>query len=175
MLRRADAAQPAPPAVARPSRGDAATGGFHLAPDAIVSEREPIWVSYEDAAVLDALLSGALAGRDAATALFLGNELSRAQLAPHAELPECMTLGARGRVLLEPTGEVRDCVLVPPAAAHEGASLISVLSETGAALLGLSAGQRFDWRCPRRGVRALRLLSVSRPLLPLPSLAARPS
>jgi regulator of nucleoside diphosphate kinase len=132
-----------------------------------MSERQPIWVSFEDAAVLRELLARALAGRSAATALFLGNELARAQLAPHAELPECMTLGARGRALLEDSGVVRDLVLVPPDAAHDGASLVSVLSETGAALLGLSAGQRLDWRCPRRGWRALRLLSVSRPPLPL--------
>ena len=132
-----------------------------------MSEREPIWVSFEDAAALDALLARALAGRSAATALFLGNELARARLAPHVELPQCMTLGARGRALLEHSGVVRDCVLVHPRAAHDGAGLISVLSETGAALLGLSAGQRLDWRCPRRGWRALRLLSVSRPLLPL--------
>ena len=133
-----------------------------------MSRQEQIWVSYEDAHAIAALLGGQLAGRRAATALFLGNELARASLAPHAELPHCMTLGARGRALLEHSGEVRDCALVYPGAAHDGASLVSVLSETGAALLGLSAGQRLDWRCPRRGWRALRLLSVSRPALPLP-------
>lgn len=168
MLRRAHPAVDAPRAGTprRPAAASAAAAD-ERAQGAAMSEAAPIWVSFEDAATLQALLAPALAGRAAAAALLLGNELARARLAPHAELPECMTLGARGRALLEPSGAVRDCVLVHPAAAHGGADLVSVLSETGAALLGLSAGQRFEWRSPDGAWRAVRLLAVSRPKLPL--------
>ncbi len=119
-----------------------------------------ITITYEDLAILSALVSQAMAAGRYAAASRLADELHRAHVVEAAQAPQdCLFLHVPGQYLEERSGAVREVTLVP-GRGSAAVGLVSVLSPVGTALLGLSAGQRTGWLDPRGKPRVLRLLRV---------------
>lgn len=120
-----------------------------------------ILLTFEDRQHLAELIASELSAGRYDAVIFLANEISRARTVPAALIPPtCLTLNARGRYLDERSELVRDCTLVLPGRQRASLNMVSVLSDLGAALLGLSVGQRMAWRCRYWGDRSIRLLEV---------------
>lgn len=119
-----------------------------------------IIITHEDLAILSGLIEKAMASGRYAAATRLADELHRAQVVEAARAPrDCLRLNIGGQYLEERSGAVRDIVLVA-GRSSAAVGLVSVLSQVGTALLGLSAGQRIGWLDPRGKPRWLRLLRV---------------
>lgn len=119
-----------------------------------------IIITHEDLAILSGLIEKAMASGRYAAATRLADELHRAQVVEAALAPrDCLRLNIGGQYLEERSGAVRDIVLVA-GRSSAAVGLVSVLSQVGTALLGLSAGQRIGWLDPRGKPRWLRLLRV---------------
>lgn len=120
-----------------------------------------ILITFEDRQRLSELIAAELAAGRYEAVTFLANEINRARTVPAALIPPtCMTLNAHGRYLDERSGLVREGALVLPGQQRASLNMVSVLSDLGAALLGLSVGQRMTWRCRFWGDRSIRLLEV---------------
>jgi len=121
-----------------------------------------IWITTDDQLVVAALLEQALqGGRHLSAAIWLTNELSRARIVPVAQVPpDCMTLYASGRYVDLNTRAIREATLVP-VAGRSLRGVVSVLSENGAALFGLRAGQTIRWRDTYGRARALELVELT--------------
>jgi regulator of nucleoside diphosphate kinase len=89
------------------------------------------------------------------------DEIDRAQVHSRDELPgDVATLGSVVTFVDESTG-VRRCVqIVLPADADIERGSLSIVSQVGAGLIGLSAGQSIDWPCPDGRPRTLRIVDV---------------
>lgn len=121
-----------------------------------------IMITYEDLEILSGVVRVAMEEGRFVAAHRLGNELHRARIVPAAQAPgDCLLLNGAGRYLEEPSGAIRDVVLVA-GRRSPGAGCVSVLSQVGTALIGLSAGQRIGWHDARGRPRALHLLEVRR-------------
>ena len=59
------------------------------------------------------------------------------------------------------TGSTREVVLVYPHEADIERNRISILTPVGAALIGLSVGQRIEFQTPGSGTRSVTVLAVS--------------
>lgn len=119
-----------------------------------------IIITHEDLAILSGLIEKAMASGRYTAATRLADELHRAQVVEAALAPpDCLRLNIGGQYLEERSGAVRDIVLVA-GRSSAAVGLVSVLSQVGTALLGLSAGQRIGWLDPRGKPRWLRLLRV---------------
>ncbi|MBN9436408.1 nucleoside diphosphate kinase regulator [Bosea sp. (in: a-proteobacteria)] len=119
-----------------------------------------IIITHEDLAILSGLIEKAMASGRYTAATRLADELHRAQVVEAALAPQdCLRLNIGGQYLEERSGAVRDIVLVA-GRSSAAVGLVSVLSQVGTALLGLSAGQRIGWLDPRGKPRWLRLLRV---------------
>lgn len=119
-----------------------------------------IIITHEDLTILSGLIEKAMASGRYAAATRLADELHRAQVVEAARAPrDCLRLNIGGQYLEERSGAVRDIVLVA-GRSSAAVGLVSVLSQVGTALLGLSAGQRIGWFDPRGKPRWLRLLRV---------------
>ncbi|MBN9470464.1 MAG: nucleoside diphosphate kinase regulator [Bosea sp.] len=119
-----------------------------------------IIITHEDLAILSGLIEKAMASGRYTAATRLADELHRAQVVEAARAPrDCLRLNIGGQYLEERSGAVRDIVLVA-GRSSAAVGLVSVLSQVGTALLGLSAGQRIGWLDPRGKPRWLRLLRV---------------
>ncbi len=86
-------------------------------------------------------------------------ELSRAELVPSEQIPhDVVTMNSRVLFENETTGERREVQLVFPEDVADGR--ISIFAPVGAALLGLSVGDRLEWPLPSGRSIALRVLAV---------------
>lgn len=120
-----------------------------------------IIVTLDDNRKLTALVQEALHQGNYSAASRLAEELSRARLVPAEEVPhDCLTLNASGVYVDERSKAVREVTLVASRQQRSTFGLMSVLSEVGTALLGLSQGQCISWRDASGGTRAVRLLEV---------------
>ncbi|MCA9577989.1 MAG: nucleoside diphosphate kinase regulator [Polyangiales bacterium] len=120
--------------------------------------RPPIVVTHHDHTRLERLLERA--NYQDSTVEALGDELDRARLVdPHAVPSDVVTMNSRARFRERLSGKVREVTLVfPEDAGVEGR--VSVLTPTGAALLGLSVGQVIEWMGPTGRALQLELLAV---------------
>lgn len=93
---------------------------------------------------------------------FLAREMERAQVvAGDADLRGLVRMGSRVTYRDNRTGEARDIVLVYPHEANIERNRISVLTPVGAALIGLSIGQRIEFQTPGHQTRSITVLNVS--------------
>ena len=89
------------------------------------------------------------------------DEVDRAIVHPRAELPgDVVTLGSTVSYVDESTGTLRRVRLVLPAEADIEDGAVSILTQVGAGLIGLKAGQSIDWPCPDGRPRILRIVEV---------------
>lgn len=94
-------------------------------------------------------------------AQFLAREVDRAMLMDENDLEGVIRMGSKITYRDDATGTSRDIVLVYPHEANSELDRISILTPVGAALIGLSVGQRIDFETPGRRTRGLTVLSVS--------------
>ena len=110
--------------------------------------KPPIHISETDYALI-ASQAMRLEATAPQVAEMLLDEIDRAQVHSRDELPgDVATLGSVVTFVDESTG-VRRCVqIVLPADADIERGSLSIVSQVGAGLIGLSAGQSIDWPCP---------------------------
>jgi regulator of nucleoside diphosphate kinase len=90
------------------------------------------------------------------------DEVERARVLPsHAMPKDVVTIGSEVTFRDEDTGDVETARIVLPQDASIDERRVSVLAPIGAALIGLSVGQRIDWKVGARRVRRLAVLGVS--------------
>lgn len=93
---------------------------------------------------------------------FLAREMERAEIvAGDANLRGVVRMGSRVSYRDDSTGEAREVELVYPHQANIELNRISVLTPVGAALIGLSVGQRIEFQTPGHQTRSLTVLAVS--------------
>ena len=98
-------------------------------------------------------------------AQFLARELERATVADENDLHGVVRMGSKVTYRDDETGASRQIVLVYPHQANIELNRISILTPVGAALIGLSVGQRIAFETPDKRIRGLTVLAVSeRPL-----------
>ncbi len=106
-------------------------------------------------------LSGAIAGREPHLATFLSGEIARATIRDEWDKSGYVSMESLVRFRDNVTREQHSARLVyPRQALSEGDSLLSVLSWTGAALLGLSEGHSIAWQAGNGLMRSLTVLRV---------------
>lgn len=121
----------------------------------------PITVSSRDLVRLEALLESPR-WQNLPGAKALAAELDRAQVKEPEQIgPDLVTMNATVTCVEEVSGREHRLTLSWPDEADAGQGRVSVLAPVGAALLGLSVGQRIDWAGPEGPLR-LRVASVSR-------------
>ncbi|TGN84364.1 nucleoside diphosphate kinase regulator [Bradyrhizobium yuanmingense] len=94
-------------------------------------------------------------------AQFLARELERATIAQESDLSGVVRMGSRVIYRDDGTGSSREIVLVYPHEANLELNQISILTPVGAALIGLSVGQRIEFETPDKRTRGLTVLAVS--------------
>jgi regulator of nucleoside diphosphate kinase len=117
-----------------------------------------------DASLRDRLCRLATQALDASpqVAHHLLDEIDRAELCPASDLPpEVVTIGSRVRYRDPRTRRENVIVLVWPGEADLAAGRVSVLSPIGAALIGLTVGQRIGWSVEHGELRCLEVLDVA--------------
>jgi regulator of nucleoside diphosphate kinase len=93
---------------------------------------------------------------------FLAREMERASVvADEKDLQGVVRMGSKVAYRDDETGVTREVVLVYPHEANIELSRISILTPVGAALIGLSAGQRIEFQTPGSGTRSVTVLAVS--------------
>jgi regulator of nucleoside diphosphate kinase len=118
-----------------------------------------------DAAHADRLahLAEAALDRMPEVASFLLDEIERARVVPATRLPhDAVSIGSWVTFTDRSTGLNRTVQLVYPEDADIGAGRVSVLTPIGAALLGLSPGQRMRWATRTGAPRDLVVTAVGR-------------
>ena len=131
-----------------------------------MSETTPITLLEEEFAKLSALVTSRVTARgaDADAAEQLEAEIERARVVPAREAPrDLVTMNSRVQFKDERTGRTRVVQLVYPADADAAAGRVSVLAPIGAALLGLSVGQRIEWPLPNGATAAVEIIGVEPP------------
>lgn len=93
-------------------------------------------------------------------AQFLARELDRATVAEEHDLRGVVRMGSKV-TYRDDRGASREIVLVYPHEANIALSRISILTPVGAALIGLSVGQRIAFETPDKRIRGLTVLAVS--------------
>lgn len=93
-------------------------------------------------------------------AQFLARELDRATVAEENDLRGVVRMGSKV-TYRDDRGASREIVLVYPHEANIALSRISILTPVGAALIGLSVGQRIAFETPDKSIRGLTVLAVS--------------
>lgn len=94
-------------------------------------------------------------------AQFLARELERATVAQENDLRGVVRMGSKVTYRDDGTGARREIVLVYPHEANIELNRISILTPVGAALIGLSEGQRIEFETPDGRTRGLTVLAVS--------------
>src|SRR5690554_7717468 len=126
-----------------------------------MSELPSIIVAEEDYNRLSTLLERMAGQSDVADGL--EDELSRADLKPLAAMPErVVTMTSLLRFVDEDSGKEQEMMLVYPHEVGDSAHKISILAPAGAAMLGLSIGDRIEWPMKGRKPIHLRVVSVTR-------------
>ncbi len=93
-------------------------------------------------------------------AQFLARELDRATVAEENDLRGVVRMGSKV-TYRDDRGAIREIVLVYPHEANIALGRISILTPVGAALIGLSVGQRIAFETPDKRIRGLTVLAVS--------------
>lgn len=93
-------------------------------------------------------------------AQFLARELERATVTEENDLQGVIRMGSKVTYRDDETGASREIVLVYPHEANIELNQISILTPVGAALIGLSAGQRIEFETPDKRTRGLTVLAV---------------
>ena len=89
------------------------------------------------------------------------DEIDRAEVHSRDELPgDVVTLGSVVTFVDESNGVQRCVQIVLPTDADIELGSLSIASQVGAGLIGLSAGQSIDWPCPDGRPRILRIIDV---------------
>lgn len=94
-------------------------------------------------------------------AQFLARELERATVTEENDLRGVVRMGSKVSYRDDETGASRQIVLVYPHEANIELNRISILTPVGAALIGLSVGQRIAFETPDKRVKGLTVLAVS--------------
>jgi regulator of nucleoside diphosphate kinase len=90
------------------------------------------------------------------------DEVERARVLPSEDMPaDVVTIGSQVTFRDEGTGAVDTVQVVLPHDASIDERRVSVLAPIGAALIGLSVGQRIDWQVVDGRMRRLSVLEVS--------------
>ena len=122
--------------------------------------RPPILLTAQDREQVAALLRDAVPTLEPELALFLGEEIERAETAPENAISLMVGLGCEVKFIDHRAQRMRAGTLVRPDQVA-GERCISVLSPIGSALIGLGPGQSIAWA--HRGVtHALTVLEVRR-------------
>lgn len=112
------------------------------------ADKPAIIISSLDLARLERLLEQP-AHANQPTALRLGDELARANVVPPTQLPpDVVSMNSTVTFVEEISHKEHHLTLVYPKDADAASGRVSVLAPIGAALLGLSIGQRIDWLAP---------------------------
>lgn len=123
-----------------------------------------IVVSDHDHRVVTGLAMSALE-RLPAVAEVLLHEMYRARIVPPTKRPADV-IGIGSEVDYDTdSGQSRTVRLVMPAEADISAGRISILTPVGAALIGLSPGQSFDWTGPSGHAHSLTVKAVRPPVV----------
>ena len=120
----------------------------------------PIHISESDYALIasEAMRLEATAPR---VAEMLLDEIDRAEVHSRDELPgDVVTLGSLVTFVDEGSRVQRRVQIVLPADADIERGSLSIASQVGAGLIGLSAGQSIDWPCPDGRPRILHIVDV---------------
>ena len=94
-------------------------------------------------------------------AQFLARELERATVTKGNDLHGVVRMGSKVTYRDDGTGASRQIALVYPHEANIELNRISILTPVGAALIGLSVGQRIAFETPDKRVRNLTVLAVA--------------
>jgi regulator of nucleoside diphosphate kinase len=98
------------------------------------------------------------------------DEIDRAEVHSRDELPrDVVTLGSTVTFVDESNGLQRRFQIVLPADADIDRGSLSIASQMGAGLIGLSAGQSIDWPYPDGRSRILRIVEVEQDPAPGPA------
>ncbi|MBX3017869.1 MAG: nucleoside diphosphate kinase regulator [Bdellovibrionaceae bacterium] len=93
----------------------------------------------------------------------LEGELARANVVDDTQLPlNVVAMNSAVRYRVVANGQENEITLVYPADADSATGRISVLAPIGAALIGLSVGQKIKWPLPQGGHKEIEVLSVRR-------------
>lgn len=93
---------------------------------------------------------------------FLAREMERATtVADVKDLHGAIRMGSKVSYRDEGTGITREVILVYPHEANMEFNRISILTPVGAALIGLSAGQKIEFQTPSSATRCITVLAVS--------------
>jgi regulator of nucleoside diphosphate kinase len=107
--------------------------------------------------------SDSFSGRDLEQWYALEQEIDRAHVVDHHELPpDVVTMHSRVRIVDMRTGEQVVYQIVYPHEANYAQHKISVLAPIGTALLGYAEGMEIEWQVPS-GIRRLRIEAVEQP------------
>ena len=124
-------------------------------------ETVPIAVTVRDRERLLQVADGFIARRQGILVRFLLREVGRARVVASAEIPRSVaTMNSRVRYRDHLTGETRTVSLVYPGEEDAWLGRVSIVSQTGAALIGLSEGQTIVWSDFGGQERRLTLLQV---------------
>jgi regulator of nucleoside diphosphate kinase len=94
-------------------------------------------------------------------ARMLLDEIDRAEVYSRNDLPQDVaTLGSAVTFVDESTGVQRRVQIVLPADANMERGALSIISQVGAGLVGLRAGQSIEWPYPDGRPRPLRIVDV---------------
>ena len=89
------------------------------------------------------------------------NEIDRAKIVSEEKIREdVVRLGSEVTFLDDASGETRKVRLVLPGNANIEAGAISVVTQVGAGLIGMSVGGEINWPCPDGRPRVLKILDV---------------
>jgi regulator of nucleoside diphosphate kinase len=95
------------------------------------------------------------------------DEIERARVLPSDEMPaDVVSIGSEVTYRDEDTGRVETICIVLPHDASIDQRRVSVLAPIGAALIGLSVGQRIEWQVAPQRVRRLEVLEVRQTAAP---------
>lgn len=114
--------------------------------DPIATRRDPpLLIGNRSEATLRAIARAAMRRAPEVAERLLG-EVERADVVDEAQVPDdVVRMGCFVTYRNRPAGAVTTIRLVPPHEADLGALRVSVVSEIGAALIGLKAGQQIEW------------------------------
>ena len=91
-------------------------------------------------------------------------EIDRARIHPDKDLPaNVVAIGSELEFVDERNGQVRRMTLVLPGEADIESGRISVMTQMGVGLIGLSEGQSIEWPLPDGRPRTLRIAKVKGP------------
>jgi regulator of nucleoside diphosphate kinase len=105
----------------------------------------PLLVGDQSESLLRGIARAAMS-RAPEVATRLLSEVDRADVVDESCVPEdVVRMGAWVTYRIQPSERINTIRLVPPHQADVQSSRVSVVSDVGAALLGLSAGQQIEW------------------------------